>query len=50
MAYNRFEYGQNNYCSRQKTQKKLMLIEVHMYSVKAKSQAGHIWSKDITTT
>ena len=25
-------------------------MEVHIYSVKAKSQAGNIWGKDIMTT
>ena len=30
--------------------KKLMSIEVHIYSVKAKCQGGNIWVKDITTT
>ena len=29
---------------------KLMWMEVHMYSVKAKSQAGKIWVKHIMTT
>ena len=27
-----------------------MWIEAHIYSVKAKSQAGNIWVKDIMTT
>ena len=27
-----------------------MWLEVHIYSVKAKSQAGIIWVKDIMTT
>ena len=30
--------------------KKLMWMEVHVYSVKAKSQAGNIWVKDIIIT
>ena len=30
--------------------KKLMWIEVHVYSIKAESQAGNIWVKDIMTT
>ena len=29
---------------------KLMRMEVHMYNVKAKSQAGTIWVKQIMTT
>ena len=35
-----------NYCSRLQP-KKLMWIEVHIYSVKAKSQAGNIWMTNI---
>ena len=27
-----------------------MWMEVHIYSVKAKSQTGNVWLKDITTT
>ena len=30
--------------------KKLMSVEVHIYSVKTKIQAGNIWVKDIMTT
>ena len=30
--------------------KKLMWMEVHIYSVKIKSQGGNIWVKDIMTT
>ena len=30
--------------------KKLMWMEVHIYNVKAKSQAGNVWIKDIMTT
>ena len=33
-----------------KTHKKLMWMQVHIYSVKAKSQAGNVWVKDIMTT
>ena len=33
-----------------KHKKKLMWMEVHMYSVKAKSQKYIIWAKDIMTT
>ena len=42
--------SQNNYCSRLQMHKKLMWIEVHIYIVKAKIQAGNIWIKDIMTT
>ena len=30
--------------------KKLMWMEVHIYTVKAKSQAGDIWIKSMMTT
>ena len=30
--------------------KKLMWMEVHIYSYKAKSQAGNIWVKGLMTT
>ena len=33
-----------------KHKKKLIWMEVHMYSVKAESQAGNMWVKDIMTT
>ena len=39
----------NNYCSGLYTHKKLMWIEVHIHSVKVKSQAGNGWVKDMTT-
>ena len=42
--------GINNDYSRLKMHKKLMWIEVQMQSIKAKSQAGNIWVKDIMTT
>ena len=33
-----------------KTHKKLMWIEVHIFNVKVKSQVGNIWVKDIMVT
>ena len=33
-----------------KTHKKLMWIEVHIFNVKVKSQVGNIWVKDIMAT
>ena len=49
MAWNRFECGQNKDCSRLYMHQKLMWMEVHIYSVKANSQAGNIEVKYIIT-
>ena len=40
----------NNFCSGLYTPKKLVWMEVLIHSVKAKSQTGNVWVKDIMTT
>ena len=50
MAWNRSECSLNKDCSTLYTHQKFMCMEVHIYSVKAKSQLGNIWVKYIMIT
>ena len=42
--------GRNKDCSRLYTHQSLIWMEVHIYSITAKSQACNIWVKYIITT
>ena len=50
LAETRFECGWSKDCSTLYMHQKLMWMEEHMYSVKAKSQTGNIWVKYIMAT